>query len=93
MNRSQLVGIIAKKATLSKVQVGKVLDLVVASVQDTLKKGERVRMFGLGSFSVVKRAARKGIVPTTKKSITIPAKKVVRFKTSKTLRDIVAKSR
>jgi len=43
-------------------------------------KGERVALVGFGSFSVSKRAARKGRNPQNGKEIKIPAKKVVKFK-------------
>ena len=45
-----------------------------------LKKGDRVALVGFGSFSVSKRAARKGRNPQTGKEIKIAAKKVVKFK-------------
>ena len=45
------------------------------------------------SFEVAKRAARKGVNPQTKKAISIPAKKVVKFKAGKDLKDMVAKAK
>jgi len=45
-----------------------------------MSKGERVALVGFGSFSVSKRAARKGRNPQNGKEIKIPAKKVVKFK-------------
>jgi DNA-binding protein HU-beta len=39
-----------------------------------------IQLIGFASFSVVKRAARKGRNPQTGKEINIPAKKVVKFK-------------
>jgi len=54
-----------------------------------LKKGERVALVGFGSFSVAKREARKGRNPQTGKEITIPAKKVVKFKAGAELADVV----
>jgi DNA-binding protein HU-beta len=45
-----------------------------------LKKGDKVILVGFGTFSVSKRSARKGRNPQTGKEISIPAKKVVRFK-------------
>ncbi len=46
---------------------------------------EKVALVGFGTFDVTKRKARKGINPATKKAITIPAKKVVKFKAGKEL--------
>jgi DNA-binding protein HU-beta len=59
----------------------------------TLKKGDKIQLIGFGSFEVAKRAARKGVNPQTKKTISIPAKKVVKFKAGKELKDMVAKGK
>ena len=48
----------------------------------TVKEG-KLGFVGFGTFSVRKRAARKGINPSTKEKIKIPAKKVAVFKASK----------
>jgi DNA-binding protein HU-beta len=44
---------------------------------------------GFGTFSVVKRAARKGRNPQTGKEIKIAAKHVPKFTAGKALKDIV----
>ena len=45
-----------------------------------LKAGDKVSFVGFGTFSVSERAERTGINPSTKATITIPAKKVAKFK-------------
>lgn len=80
MNKAQLIGAIAEKSGLSKVDAKKALDAFLCSIADTMKKGDKVALVGFGTFSVVKKTARKGINPATRKPITIPAKKVVKFK-------------
>ncbi len=45
-----------------------------------MKAGDKVALVGFGTFSVSERAARTGINPSTKAAITIPAKKVAKFK-------------
>lgn len=80
MNKAELVAAVAAKAEVSKVQAGKVVEATVESIIEALKKGENVQLIGFGTFAVVKKAARKGINPATKKAIIIPAKKVVKFK-------------
>ena len=60
---------------------------VVDSIAKSLRKGDRVQIPGFGSFSVSKRAARKGRNPATGATITIKASKNVRFKAGKELKD------
>ena len=80
MNKTELIEKIAEGAGLTKVDAKKALDATVAAIKDALAAGDKVALVGFGTFSVTKRDARKGINPATKKAITIPAKKVVKFK-------------
>jgi len=80
MNKADLVAAVAANAKVSKVQAAAAVDGAMAAVIAALKKGENVQLIGFGTFSVVKKAARKGINPATKAVINIPAKKVVKFK-------------
>jgi DNA-binding protein HU-beta len=80
MNKAELVDAIAAGSGLSKADSKKALDAFIDSTTGALKKGDRVALVGFGSFSVSKRAARKGRNPQTGKEIKIAAKKVVRFK-------------
>jgi DNA-binding protein HU-beta len=80
MNKGELIEAIAAGAKLTKADAGRALDATIEAVEKALKKGDRVALVGFGSFSVAKRAARKGINPATKQPIKIAAKKVVKFK-------------
>ena len=80
MNKTELVAKIAEGAGLSKVDAKKALDSTLDAIKAAMKKSDKVALVGFGTFSVTKRDARKGINPATKKAITIPAKKVVKFK-------------
>lgn len=80
MNKTELVGSISDKAGLSKADSKKALDACVEAIADALKAGDKISLVGFGTFSVSERPARQGINPTTKAPISIPAKKVVKFK-------------
>lgn len=80
MNKAELIDAIAEKANMSKVDAKKALEAYVDATTDALKKGDKVALVGFGTFSVTKRAERKGRNPQTKQEMTIPAKNVVKFK-------------
>ena len=80
MNKGELISAIAASAGLTKADSEKALNAITSSISSSLKKGERVGLVGFGSFSVNQRAKRTGRNPQTGKEITIPAKKVVKFK-------------
>jgi len=89
MNKAQLIDAIAGSAGLTKADAKKALDAFIDSTSKALKKGDRVALVGFGSFSVAKRSARTGRNPQTGKEITIPAKKVVKFKAGSELANVV----
>ncbi|WP_448531033.1 DNA-binding protein HU [Pseudothermotoga sp.] len=89
MNKKELVDKVAKKAGLKKKDVKKVVDTMLESINEALAKGEKVQLVGFGSFEVRKAAQRKGVNPQTKKPITIPARKVPKFRPGKVLKEKV----
>ncbi len=89
MNRTDLVDMIAEKAELTKASAARALDAFISSVMGSLKKGDPVVLIGFGTYTVTKRAARKGRNPSTGEEIKIPATKVVGFKAGKALKDAV----
>ena len=80
MNKTELVAKIAEGAGLSKVDAKKALDATLEAITNAVKAGDKVALVGFGTFDVTERAESQGINPATKETITIPAKKVVKFK-------------
>lgn len=80
MNKAELIDAMAAEANLTKADAKKALDAFIGATTKALKGGDRVALVGFGSFSISKRAARKGRNPQTGKEISIAAKKVVKFK-------------
>lgn len=89
MNKAQLIEKLASDTGLSKKDAGAALDSFTDTVTKTLKKGDKVTLVGFGTFSVSKRAARKGRNPQTGEVIKIKAKKVAKFKAGKELSEKV----
>ena len=91
MTKTELVSTIAKDAAIPKAAAEKALSSFTANVTKSLKKGIKVTLVGFGTFTVSKRAARKGRNPQTGKTISIPATKVPKFRAGKALKDAVKK--
>ena len=91
MNKTELVAAIAESAGLTKKDADKALKAFIDVTTDALKKGDKIALVGFGTFEVVKRPARTGRNPQTKKSITIPASKAPKFRAGKGLKDAVNK--
>lgn len=86
MNKAELVEAMAKLTKLSKTDCKDCIEAFVKTVGGALKQGKSVVLTGFGTFSVMKRKSRIGMNPVTKKKMTIPAKKVPKFKAGKALK-------
>lgn len=89
MNKSELIDAIAESAGISKKEAGNALDGMMGTVTRALENGDKVSLIGFGTFSVVKRAARKAKNPQNGKMIDIPAKNVAKFKPGAKLAEAV----
>jgi DNA-binding protein HU-beta len=89
MTKADLIDKMASDSDISKAAAGKALGSFIDSIKKTLKKGNKVTMVGFGTFSVGKRAARKGRNPQTGAAIKIKASKAPKFKAGKVFKDAV----
>lgn len=85
MTKAELISKMAEDAGITKAAANDALNSFIDGVTKSLKGGDKLTLVGFGTFSVSKRAARKGRNPFTGEEIKIKAKKVARFKASKEL--------
>ena len=93
MNRTQLVNAVAEKTGLKKKDAEVALAAVLDSIETALVKEDKVQIFGFGTFTVEKRAARQGRNPRTGEVIKIAATKVPAFSAGSALKDAVNKKK
>ena len=89
MTRLELSKEVAVKTELPSATVDKFLKAFMATVTETLTKGDLVRLMNFVTFTTSKRAARKGVNPQTGKKIVIPATTVVKTRFGKALKSAV----
>jgi DNA-binding protein HU-beta len=82
---------LAAKFDMPKKQMNQITEDLITHFVKNLKKGNRLRIAGLGILQVRKRAARMGRNPATGETISIPAKKKIAFRASKELKEAVGK--
>jgi len=88
MNKNMVISEVAEKVGLSKKDTGMVVDALIDSITEALKKGDKVQLVGFGCFEVRKRAAREGRNPQKpNEKIKIPSTNVPVFKAGKVLRE------
>ena len=74
---------------LPKRQANEMLTQVIEMIAKSLKKGDKIRLSGLGILQVRKRAARMGRNPQTGEPIKIKASKKIAFRPAKELKEAV----
>lgn len=90
MKKADLVASVAERSDLSKAEAQRAVDATVEAITDNLNNpGDNVALTGFGTFEVREQAARQGRNPQTGETVKIPAKKAVKFKPGKTLKDAV----
>lgn len=89
MNKTELVNAIAEKSGLGKAEAKRALEAALEAVSEALASDDKVALIGFGTFSVANKEERTGINPRTKEAITIPARKVIKFKPGSELNDKV----
>lgn len=80
MTKNELIEAIAASTDSTKADTKKHLEAFIDVLGKNLKKQGRVQLAGLGTFTVKKRAARKGRNPATGEAIKIKASKSVGFR-------------
>lgn len=89
MNKAKLVEMVAARTKTTKSQSENIIDATLQIIQETLKKGDEVKLVGFGTFSKAARKPRQGRNPKTGETVEIPSGYVPRFKAGKDFKDTV----
>jgi integration host factor subunit beta len=89
MIKADLVGRISKEMNIPKQEAEDGVDLFFQSIKDAILKGEEIEIRGFGSFRFRKRTSRSGRNPRTGAPVKVPPKKVLYFKPSKLLKEMI----
>jgi DNA-binding protein HU-beta len=89
MNKRELIARIVKETRVSKSLATQMVAAMLATITQSLKKGDAVTLVGFGTFKTAMRKARKGRNPLTGGAIRIPRRKIVRFTAGKALKTTI----
>jgi nucleoid DNA-binding protein len=88
MKKADLVNEVAK-VTLTKKEAAEAIEIFLGTIKKTLKKRDKIFISGFGTFSIVKRKARKGRNPKTGEAIKVAAKFTPKFKPARAFKEAV----
>lgn len=89
MTKADLVERIQAEIGLSRRDAIELTEETFDIIKSTLESGEPLKISGFGSFTVRDKAARRGRNPQTGEAITLKERRVLVFKSSPVLRDII----
>ena len=92
MTKAEIVNEVSSATGLTKVEIETVLEGILQSISNALKRSERVDIRGFGSFKIKIRKARDARNPATQEIVSLKERFVPVFKVSNLLREDVNNS-
>ena len=89
MTKSQLLEKVANSSGLTKKDADAAIQALVGTIVGSVRKGDPVKIPGLGTWKKVKTKARMGRNPQTGEPIKIPARTKARFTVAKSFKEQV----
>lgn len=89
MIKADLVNKIAREMDIPKQEAEEGVNLFFHSIKEAILGGEEIEIRGFGSFRFRKRTSRSGRNPRTGEPVKVPPKKVLYFKPSKLLKELI----
>jgi len=89
MIKADLINKLSKEMDISKQEAEAGVNLFFQTIKEALQNGEEIELRGFGSFRFRQRGARAGRNPRTGKPVQVPPKKVLYFKPSKLLKNLI----
>ena len=89
LTKSQLSSSLAEKAGITKATARAVIDAVASIACEEVKTKGEFTIPGIGKLVISNRSARMGRNPATGEVISIPARKVLKFRVAKACKDAV----
>ena len=91
MTKSEMLSTLAANTGRTKKEIEEVLKALEDLILKTLKKEFKIKLDGLGVFQLKDRPARMARNPRTGEMVKVAAKRVVKFRVVKSLKEAVLK--
>jgi integration host factor subunit alpha len=91
LTKTQITESIRQRLDFSKNESSDVIESLLEIIKDTLENGEDVMISGFGKFCVTEKKERKGRNPATGDDMILPKRRIVTFKCSGKLKEMINK--
>ena len=92
MTKSDLIDHLSEKLQMPKGRVEQLVDCVFDSMEQALRRGERIEIRGFGSFEIREYKAYEGRNPRTGATVFVKPKRLPFFKVGKELKERINNS-
>ena len=92
MTKADIIEQIYEKVGFSKKESSEIVELVFDTMKETLEQGEKIKISGFGNFIVRAKRSRTGRNPQTGEAIEIAPRRVLTFRPSQVLKQVLNKS-
>ncbi|MCD6280290.1 MAG: integration host factor subunit beta [Deltaproteobacteria bacterium] len=89
MNKSELIDVLSRQLDIPYKKADKIVNAIFGSIEDAMKKGDRVEVRGFGSFVMRDYRPYIGRNPKSGEKIQVKAKRLPFFKAGKDIKDRV----
>jgi nucleoid DNA-binding protein len=89
MIKADLINKISEEMSISKQEAEAGVNIFFQTIKEALQRGEEIELRGFGSFRFRDRGGRAGRNPRTGEPVEVPPKKVLYFKPSKLLKNLI----
>ena len=89
MTKADIIENIYERVGISKKETALTIETIFDTIKATLESEENVKISGFGNFTIRRKKARRGRNPQTGDEIEISARKVITFKPSNVLKDLI----
>ena len=85
MTKADLVEVVMNHADMPKDEAVRLIETFLELIKSCLERGEKMKISGVGTFTVREKTARRGRNPQTGEEIVLPGRRVLSFHPSKVL--------
>jgi DNA-binding protein HU-beta len=89
MTKREIAALASAKSGITQKTILDCMNPILESILEALSREDKILIQNFGTFYVAKRSERKSRNPSTGEAITVPAKKVIKFKLSAQRSDIL----
>jgi integration host factor subunit alpha len=89
MTKAEIINTLFEKVGLPKKEAQDAIEIILNTMKETFVEGESLKISGFGTFNIRKKSSRKGRNPKTGTEIEITPRKVVTFRPSNQLKEVI----